>query len=405
MFMIIVLRQRNFFLLWVAGLISYSGNWMLKTARLVVVYQLTESTIAVGGIVLASVIPGILLSSFAGVFIDRWERKRSMVIVNLLLALSVLPLLLVRSADHLWILYAAAFAEAALGQFFAPAENAMLPLLVDVKYLVSANALNSLNNSLARLIGPALGGVIVSASGMDAVVLIDAVSYSAAALLIALISVTSQPSASGTPRHILTDWRDGLRFIQGNRLLSLLCVFAALMAVGEGAISALFAPFVSDVLGGGALELGWVLSAQAVGGLIGGAFIGWIGTRVAVLRLFIVGCLVFGVIDLVIFNYSLFVPGLWIALVLFVIVGVPAIAIGTGFDTLIQRGAPDEYRGRVSGALGTVIASFGIVGTVIASILGEVVGVLPTINLQGSNYIVIGLLCLLALRLGWIALR
>ena len=83
--MIATLRQRNFFLLWFAGLISYCGNWMLGIARPVIVYEMTGSTLATGGIVLAGALPSILLSSFAGVFVDRWERKRTMVIVNSLL--------------------------------------------------------------------------------------------------------------------------------------------------------------------------------------------------------------------------------------------------------------------------------------------------------------------------------
>ena len=402
--MLYALRQRDFFLLWTAGLISYIGNWMLAIARPVVVYQLTGSTLAVGGVILAAALPGVLLSSFAGVFVDRWERRRTMVILNLLLGLSILPLMLVQTADHLWIVYLVTFVQATLGQFFAPAENAMLPLLVDEKHLVSANALNALNNNLARLIGPAIGGLTLSTLGLSGIVQVDALTYALAALLIALISVTSQPASTTHPdklRQFGRDWREGLRVVRHDHMLLILFICAALMAVGEGAISTLFVPFVTDVLHGEALQLGWLMSAQAVGGIIGGLVIGWIGKHVLPLRLFIVSSALFGVIDLVIFNYSLFTEGLWIALILFVIVGIPAIGLGTGFDTLIQSRTRDQFRGRVSGSLNTVFAFFYIVGTGIASTLGETVGVLPTINLQGSNYVVIALLCFIALRRDW----
>src|SRR4051812_26063594 len=103
--MIATLRQRDFSLLWFAGLISISGNWMLSIALPVAVYTLTGSTLAVGGMLLASTLPGILFGSFAGVFVDRWERRRTLVIVNLLQAVSILPLVLVRSVDALWIVY------------------------------------------------------------------------------------------------------------------------------------------------------------------------------------------------------------------------------------------------------------------------------------------------------------
>ncbi len=406
--MIATLRQRNFFLLWFAGLISYTGNWMLCVARPIIVYQMTGSTIATGGIVLAGTLPSILLSSFAGVFVDRWERKRTMVIVNVLLGLSLIPLTFVRSADQLWLFYVVTFGQATLAQFFAPAENAMLPLLVDEGHLVSANALNSLNNSLARLIGPAVGGLLLSAAGLSAVVLIDSATYWIAAVLILLISVTSRPTPTtdavpGSVTKLARDWRAGLRVMQADPLLRLLLVCTAIMALGEGAVGVLFVPFVIDVLQRQADFLGWLQSAQAIGGLLGGAVVGWIGPRTTPLRLFIVGSLLFGLIDLIIFNFTAAAPGL--ALLLFVIVGIPTVGIGTGYDTLVQLRTVDAYRGRVFGAIQTVMALFAIVGTGIASVLGEVIGAWPTINLQGSNYVVVGLLMLFALRIGWVAAR
>jgi MFS family permease len=126
--MVATLRQRNFAVLWFAGLISLMGNWMLWIALPVAVYTFTGSTLAVGAMLLANTLPGILFGSLAGVFVDRWECKRTMVVVNGLLAVSIIPLLLVRSADWLWLVYIVSFVQSTLSQFFAPAENAMLPL-------------------------------------------------------------------------------------------------------------------------------------------------------------------------------------------------------------------------------------------------------------------------------------
>ena len=163
--MIATLRQRNFALLWAGGLISMAGDWMLYIALPIYVYQLTHSTLATSLMFIAETLPRIALGSVAGVFVDRWERKRTMVIANGLLALGLLPLLLVRSAEWVWLVYLVGFVQATIEQFFDPAKNAMLPNLVAKKELVSANALNALNNNLARLIGPALGGVVGRAAG------------------------------------------------------------------------------------------------------------------------------------------------------------------------------------------------------------------------------------------------
>src|ERR687883_648003 len=103
--MLAILRQRNFGLLWSAGLISLAGDWMLRIALPIYVYQLTGSTLSTGTMLMAAILPDVLFGSIAGVFVDRWDRKRTMVISNLLLAAGLLPLLLVRSADQLWLIY------------------------------------------------------------------------------------------------------------------------------------------------------------------------------------------------------------------------------------------------------------------------------------------------------------
>lgn len=396
------LRQRNFFLLWLAGLISYIGNWMLWITLPVVVYDYTESALAVSAMVAAGTVPSILFGSVAGVFVDRWERRRTMIAVNGLLALSILPLLLVRSADHIWIMVAARFIQSSLSQFFAPAEGAMLPLLVDQKYLVPANALNSLNNNLARLIGPAVGAVVAVSVGLGGVVVIDALTYLAAAALIALITVRSKPqqveaaavSLSSAFGRVKREWVDGMRLIGSRTVVRTLFLGIAITAVGEGVMSTLFVPFVSDVLHAGTLEYSWLVSAQAVGGLVGGLVIGWIGVRSRAHNLLTFGAIMLGVIDLMIFNYPRFFPGVAIGIALFVVVGIPAVAMTTGFDTVIQSEVEDRFRGRVFGSFMTTQALSVLLGTVLAGATADTLGVGTVINIQGVGYVIAGLIFL-----------
>src|SRR5262245_33699639 len=118
--MLATLRQRNFALLWFGGLISLAGDWMLGIALPIHVYMLTGSALATGGMLIARMIPNLLLGSIACVFVDRWDRKRTMVIANGLAALTLLPLLLVHSADWLWLIYLVGFVQATISQFFQP---------------------------------------------------------------------------------------------------------------------------------------------------------------------------------------------------------------------------------------------------------------------------------------------
>src|SRR5262249_1602000 len=137
----------------------------------------------------AGIVPRLLVGSIAGVFVDRWDRRKIIIGANILLGLGLLPLALVHSTETVWIIYIVQAFEATIGQFLGPAEGALLPTLVDKDHLMSANALNSLNNNLARLIGPALGAVVVGTLHLGGVAIIDAISFFVAAALVMLITV------------------------------------------------------------------------------------------------------------------------------------------------------------------------------------------------------------------------
>src|SRR5205807_160246 len=143
--------------------------WVLHIGLPIYVYQLTGSALATGAMFAAGMLPSLLLGSVAGVFVDRWDRQRTMVIANGLLALSLLPLLAVHSASEVWIVYLVALVESTVAQFFRPAEAALLPNLVGEQDLVPANSLNALNGNLARLVGPPVGGAVAALFGLAGV--------------------------------------------------------------------------------------------------------------------------------------------------------------------------------------------------------------------------------------------
>ena len=180
-----------------AGLISLSGDWVLRVGLAYYVYALTGSTVASAVMLLASFIPQIALSSLAGVFVDRWDPKRTMVVTNLALAGGLLPLLLVRHPRDVWVVFVVVAWEGAVQQFFAPAEQKMLPLVADPPQLPTVNALYGQNRDASRLLGAALGGALVAAGGLVPVVLADLASF-----LIAAAFCLSLPLVeSGGGRH------------------------------------------------------------------------------------------------------------------------------------------------------------------------------------------------------------
>jgi MFS family permease len=401
--MLATLRQRDFLLAWLGGLISMIGNWVLIIALPIYVYQLTGSTLATSGMFVAEIVPALLLGSVAGVFVDRWDRKRTMVVANLALAVTLLPLLAVRSADLIWVAYLVALTQSTITQFFRPAENALLPRLVDDEHLLAANALNSLNNNLARLIGPAIGGSTMALVGLYGVVAIDVASFVISAAMIVLIATSgavervagdASELATRAWRRAWREWLDGLGLMRRNRGISALISLRAISALGEGVFGVMFVVWVDEVLDGGARELGWLMSAQAIGGIAGGALLGSVVRRHAPVWVYGLSGIAFGLLDLALFNYPLMIPGVGLGLLLIGLVGVPTIGLDAGFMTMIQQVVRDAYRGRMFGLMGAASALLQLVGTLIAGTLGDALGPIVLLNIQGGAYVMTGALAL-----------
>lgn len=403
--MLATLRQHDFALLWLAGLISLTGDRAMLTALPFYVYGQTGSTLATATMFAAYYLPMVLLGSVAGVFVDRWDRKRIMVVTSLLQTAATSLLLLVRPGEWLWLVYLVVFVEIAAGMFFGPAENALLPHLVQEDHLLSANALNALNNNIARLAGPPLGGALFGLFGLGSVALVDSASFLIAGLLISLISVSSKPRrrrAGATDAVVSSwvgawrEWLEGLRLVRGDRPIAALFVVLTVTSFGGAIIDPLYAPFVHSVLHGGAVALGWFSTAGAVGGLLGGLIVGRFGRRAQPRQLVGCGTAAAGVLMLVLYNQT----SLPAALVLGALLFVPIVASGVGAQTLLQTGVPDRYRGRVSGALNTTVALIGLVALGLAGVLGELWGIVPLLSVAGGITLLAGVLALVLLPKG-----
>lgn len=382
--MLKVLRQRNFALLWFGQMVSVAGDWVLGITLPFYVFKLTGSALATGAMYIASALPPVLIGSVAGVFVDRWDRRRTMIAADLLRAAALLILLLVRSPRDLWLIYIPVLLMTAFSQFFGPAENALLPGLVDRSQLVEANSLNSVGRNVAHLVAPPLGGLLFAWFGLHSVVLFDSASFLFSALLIALIVVPRQtapeaqpvPSAARGWGPFWREWTSGLRIVRREPLISSLFLVLGIAMISEGIIEVLLVPWIRQWLEGDTVLLGTLMSAQAVGSLLGGGAIGWLGKKVAPAHLLIAGLFGWGALDLVIFN----VRSVPLILGTFVLVGFPVAALFVSVNVLVQAGVADEYRGRVFGAYGTTSSLMMMLGYVVGSGLGDATGARPLLT-------------------------
>jgi Na+/melibiose symporter-like transporter len=381
-----------------AGLVSMTGDWVLHIGLAYLVYDLTGSTVASGATLLAAFAPAVLLGSVAGVLVDRWDRRRTMVVANVAQAAGLLPLLAV-DARRVWIVYAVALYQSCAEQFFVPAEQALVPALVPPDDLLPANAVNGQARDVARLVGSSAGGVLAAWGGFAAIALFDAGTFLVSALLVAAARVAVAPDgdAAGPVEAVATmtaAWRDGLRTIAASRGLRTVLAVVMVVSVGEGIMGTLMAPWVRDVVHGDGRAYGVIMGVQAVGGVGGGLVAASIGARASARSMCGWGAVVFGLLDMVLFTYPLLWPTVGPALVLMVLLGVPGAVAVAGRTTIMQTLAADRFRGRVFGALGAAQAVSVLVGIGAASWLGEVVGILPVIVFQGIGYVVGGAIVL-----------
>jgi MFS family permease len=398
--MLSLVRQRDFRLVWTAALISQVGDWVLIAALPFYVYTTTGSTLASGATFLAGSLPALLFGSLAGVFVDRWDRKRLIVFGELAQGGVLLLLLLVRSVDTLWIVYGVAFVESTIAVFANPAFRAAIPRVVGERELVRANSLLSAGESIARLVGPPFAGLLMIALSLPGVVALDAATFFISGVLLARLSVSLHvaPVAGAIPtqepRNVWREWLAGLRIVRGERWIAVLFIVPAISLLGDGMFTAVLAAFVAGVLGGSALVFGWILTARGLGGLIGGVTLGAAGTRLHSPRVIGPCSILLGGALLTMAAF----PSISLTIGVMAFGGITAIGVFVTISTLLQNGVPDRYRGRVLAAYSTCSALAVIAGNLLGGALGDRLGATPVIGMAGALSVLAGGIAILTLR-------
>jgi predicted MFS family arabinose efflux permease len=383
--------------LWIAGIVSDTGDWLMFIALPLVVLQLTGSAVGTSIAFLLELVPPVLLAPLVGRLVDRLPGRGVMVAAMLAQAVSLLPLLAVHDRADLPVVYGVIVAQATFATVVEPAKNAMLPTLVGPGRIVSANALVGLNNDLGRIIGGPLGGVLLAVAGLGGVALADIATYLVAAALVT--SLPGQRTARGAgPATELAVRRGGgvLRALR-DPATGVPIAVVVLAAIAQGLFLVLFVFFVTDVLGGNEAEVGVLRGVQAVGAIAAGAALGVLGARLDVLRLTLVGVLAFAAIAAITWNVSFLTHAVPVYAVLFGVIGAPAVLMGAGLTSLLQQSAADGQLGSVFAALGLGQALGQGVGLLAGGLLQDVVGTLPLMEVQAGLYLAAALLALVLL--------
>jgi MFS family permease len=332
--------------LWLAQVISLTGDWFNTIASVIIVNRYSPSGLAVGGLFIARALPPFLLSPVAGVIADRFDRRQVLILSDVLRAGIVLGFLLVDRPERLWLLYVLTVLQFSVSAFFEPARAALVPALVESDELLLANTLSSITWSAMLAFGGVIGGLTASLFGVRVSLLIDAASFLGSAALV--ISIPGQFSAEAV--HALeSGWQnfvDGLTYVRKNLDVGLVTLVKAMGQVGSfDIITALYAAHVFREGQEGATTLGLMFTAFGVGSIIGPLISNRLGdSSVVWLRRAILGGFVCMPLAWLIVGTA---PALPVVLAGCVLRGAGGSINWTYSDVLLQMTVPNHLLGRV----------------------------------------------------------
>jgi MFS transporter, DHA3 family, macrolide efflux protein len=367
-----VLSNPPFLRLWTAQLVSQSGDFIFEVALLWLVLKLTGSPFDVALMVTGAIIPGVVLGPFIGVYVDRWDRRRTLIATNVLQGLVIAGLsgLVVAGQENLTGLFAIVLMLGAGSTTVRTATGAYVPSVVPVEDLPPANSLQSLSGSMNQIVGLSIGGIFVALLGVDLPIEYDALTFFVAALI--LLTIPSKTAAVGTlsppaPPAFRSEFSEGLAFIRKNRFMLELFVIGVIVNFFGNGIFALFAPLAAFVLHGGAQVYGALGAAVAAGALAGALMIGRIDVRRTAGRYIFLGGVGIGVFVLLVGTVSSVLPALAILFGAGVTLSITNIPI----SVVMQAKIPGKLLGRVGGTFGALIMATAPVGPLFAGWLAQ----------------------------------
>jgi MFS family permease len=365
------LRHRNFQLFFSGQFISLIGTWMDSIAEAWLVYRLTGSSLKLGAIGFASQIPVFLMAPLGGIVADRYNRRRIVIATqaaSMVLALTLATLTLTHTV-RLWHIFVLAASLGVVNAFDIPARQAFLADMVGREDLMNAIALNSSMFNGARIVGPAVAGVLVASIGEGWCFFANGVSYIAVitGLLMMRVQAPGRLAGSGSPlEHII----EGFRFVKRTapiRSLLLLLGVASLVAMPYTVLMPIFA---DRILHGGARGLGILMGATGVGALLGALTLASKSGVSGLGRWVAVSATGFGFF-LILFAYSRY---FWLSAAILLPVGFCMMLQMSSSNTLIQAMVPDHLRGRVMSVYSMMFMGMAPFGALMGGAVADRVG-------------------------------
>ena len=381
------LRHQNFRRYYVGQTISLLGSWMQSTALMWLAYRLTGSTVATGAVGFLSMVPYIFITPLAGALADRVSRRKVLMTVLSLSAINAAALAILTYTQHITILIIGVLAlvQGILNSVEVPTRHAFFVQLIgDKADLPNAIALNSININSTRLIGPAIGGLLIAALGEAACFALNAVSFLAVLVQLRRISPNEGTRKVNTT-GLFTDLIEGMRFSLTHPVICPLLLMVGAVSFAVSPYTVLMPAIAVQTFGKGATLNGLFISSAGLGALIGAILLarrpnvrgltGWLWMTASLAAIGIIG-----------FSFS---QNEWLSFLCMAVTGMGLMGTSTSVNTIVQSIVEEKMRGRVVSIYATFFVGSAPLGHLAAGWLAERIGAPRT-------FTVCGIVCALA---------
>jgi MFS family permease len=384
--------NRNFALLAIGQAISNMGDFVYTTTLLVWVFSLTHSAAAISGVLIAQYAPVFLLGPVAGVFVDRWNRRSTMIVSDLIRAVATLVPFMVPEALRLPTIYTSVFLLSTFSRFFMPARSGVLQVIVPEELQPQAASITQATFALSFIIGPAIASPLYFAVGPLVASLINAASFLVSAVCLRLIraskealhpySVAKPEERQGGIRPVIRELLVGFRFVGTTRVLLMVTCLALIAMLGAGALNALDIIFVTRNLHASASLYGPLTAVGGLGALIGAIGAGFVARKIAPKYILTGSVFILGV-GIIIYSFQTWII---MAMIINFLICIPQGGIDVGFGPLLLNATPQAMMGRVQSVIETAMFGTSLISVGLAGYFGQFIPV-PIIFAIGGSLI------------------
>ena len=389
------LKNRNFVLLLVAQTISSFGDALTNLTLLILVNKLTGSTAAIATLSIVVAIPSIVFGLFAGVYVDKFNRKRIMLASDLIRGFIVLGLIFIHSKENLLLMYLLSFLQAAVGTFFGPARGAVVQQILKPDQYMASNSMSQTGMILSSVTGAALAGVIVGITNSFApAFILDSATFLISFALVLFVTVPKLGITASKVEGTLAPLLEGLKIISSNPILVAVLVGGGVTMFGLGASNVLFTPYIINILKVPVTWLGVVNISETAAMILSGVLVMGFASKIKPTSMISSGLLALGILV----GVNAVIPNVWFFCAVTFLIGLVVVPLEASFSTLMQGSIKNEVMGRVGSGFNIVMNSASLISMAFSGVLASLIGVRNVFAVSGLIVALAAFITFLMLR-------